>query len=502
MATLTVGTGFFSTIQAAIAASHSGDTIQVAAGTYAGFTASVAGVSIVAVGEVTIAGSMLSVIGALHLDDYFQQNHPSYSGTNGITVSASNVSISGFTITGFATGINVGTSDGDVLTNNILTDNVIGLVKSTAAVVTNLTVNDNTFTHGIQGMTIQAAADDAGAFDHVTMNDNHFSHLSEKGMYFEQLSNASLDGNSFDDVGNYGRVAPPFDVPANDGQFGQAIDINLKYETYFNVTFTDTVITNSGHSDRDGAGSPSTFGAAIGVKIRDDGPSYNSNPADFDGQIVFNGLTIDGTSTGVRMGEPGKNNDGPDVLLENVSITNATVTDFANVTDPVNGGTATVELAPGQIVFDAHTSQADLDVTGNASPTPSPPVRATTLSPAAAGTTPSSAAAAAISRFSPGRTPPTTLRPFRPREAFYRARFREPTAATPCPGSRCFSSPTASTSSPACRSRPPSTPPTTATPSSLPPGPSSEQLTIDGKQSRCQARDRGRPPSSPRMRRT
>ena len=89
--TWTVGTSGedFSTIQDAIAASNSGDTIQVSAGTYAGFTASVSGVSIVAVGEVTIAGSLLSVIGGLHLDDYFQQNHPSYSGTNGITVSAS-----------------------------------------------------------------------------------------------------------------------------------------------------------------------------------------------------------------------------------------------------------------------------------------------------------------------------------------------------------------------------------------------------------------------------
>jgi hypothetical protein len=364
---LHVGLGqIYTTIQDAITAAGNGDTIQVLAGTYGGFTASVAGVSIVAVGQVTIAGSLLSQIGSQHLDDFFQQNHPSYSGTNGITVSASKVSISGFTITGFATGINVGTSDGVVLTNNTLTDNVTGLNKSTAAVVTNLTVNDNTFTHGIYGMTINAAADDSGAFDHITMNDNTFSHLSEKGMYFEQLSNASLDGNSFNDVGNYGRVAPPFDIPVNDGQYGQAIDINLKYETYSNVTFNDTLITDSGHSDRDGAGSPGTFGAAVGVKIRDDGPSYNSNPADFDGQIAFNGLTIDGTSTGVRMGEPGKNNDGPDALLQNVSITNATVTDFANVTDPMNGGTATVSLASGQIVFDASTSQADVDVTGNA----------------------------------------------------------------------------------------------------------------------------------------
>jgi hypothetical protein len=215
---LHVGLGqIYTTIQDAITAAGNGDTIQVLAGTYGGFTASVAGVSIVAVGQVTIAGSLLSQIGSQHLDDFFQQNHPSYSGTNGITVSASNVSISGFTITGFATGINVGTSDGVVLTNNTLTDNVTGLNKSTAAVVTNLTVNDNTFTHGIYGM-----------------------------------------------------------------------------------------------------------------------------------------------------GEPGKNNDGPDALLQNVSITNATVTDFANVTDPMNGGTATVSLASGQIVFDASTSQADVDVTGNA----------------------------------------------------------------------------------------------------------------------------------------
>jgi Ca2+-binding RTX toxin-like protein len=366
---LLVGGNGYATIQEAIDAASSGDTILVAEGTYGSFTVNVAGLSIVAVGEVVIEGSLLTQLGVpsgTPLNDFFEANHPNYTGSTGITVGANNVSISGLTIAGFSVGVDLGTSDGVSLTDNTFIDNVTGLRKGTAAQVTNLTVNDNTFTQGIHGMTINAAENGAGSFDNITMNGNTFSHLSEKGMYFEQLSHASLDGNSFNDVGNYGRVAPPFGPVNQNGQFGQAIDINLKYETYSNVTFTDTVITNSGHSNQDGAASPGTFGAAVGVKIRDDAPSYNTTPADFTGQIVFDGLTINGTSTGVRVGEPGKDNDGPDVLLQDVTISNATVTDLANVTDPVNGDTTSVELASGEANLNASTSQADVDVTGNA----------------------------------------------------------------------------------------------------------------------------------------
>ena len=66
------------------------------------------------------------------------------------------------------------------------------------------------------------------------------------------------------------------------------------------------------------------------------------------------------------MREPGSNNLGPDVLLQNVTISNATVTDLANVTDPVNGGTTSVELAATETGLNASTSQADVDVIGNA----------------------------------------------------------------------------------------------------------------------------------------
>lgn len=298
------------------------------------------------------------------LNDFFEANHPNYTAATGITIAADDVIIAGLTVTGFSIAVDIGTSDGVSLTGNTFVDNVTGIRKGTEAQVTNLTVTGNTFTQGIHGMTIYAAENGNGSFDQITMNDNTFSHMSEKGMYFEQLSNASLDGNSFDDVGNYGRVAPPFGPAGQNGEFGQAIDINLKYETYENVSFTNTTITNSGHSDRDGEGTTGTFAAAVGVKIRDDGP-YSATPAAFTGQIVFDGLSIDGTSTGVRVGEPGKDNGGPNVLIEDLTVANATVTDLDNATASAGGGTATVALGDGQADFDASASQADVVVTGN-----------------------------------------------------------------------------------------------------------------------------------------
>ncbi|HYD88988.1 MAG TPA: FG-GAP-like repeat-containing protein, partial [Vitreimonas sp.] len=60
------------------------------------------------------------------------------------------------------------------------------------------------------------------------------------------------------------------------------------------------------------------------------------------------------------------NNLGPDVVLENVTITNATVSDVKNVTDGANGGTITVDLAATEADIDASLSQADVDVNGNA----------------------------------------------------------------------------------------------------------------------------------------
>ncbi|WP_417411536.1 DUF5801 repeats-in-toxin domain-containing protein, partial [Hoeflea sp.] len=360
-------------IQEAINNAADGDTIMVRAGTYNESLLIDKAVTLVSAdgpGTAVIEGSLLSDLGVppgMGLDEFFEANHPSYSGSNGISINADNVMLDGFTITGYAVGVVLGTSDGVSVINNVFTDNVTGVRKGTAAEVTDITINGNTFTNGIHGITIYAGSNAnpviaVGSFDGVTMNNNAFSDLSEKGMYFEQLSHAELAGNSFDGVGNYGRISPPFG--GTDGEFGQAIDINLKHQTYEAVRFFDTVITNSGHSNLNGAGPNGDFGAAIGVKIRDDG-SYSADPASFNGEIEFRGGSIDGTSTGFRIGEPGKDNDGPSVLIDSVLIQNASVTDVENATDPISGGVTTVNMDPLQGTFDGSTSQADLVINGS-----------------------------------------------------------------------------------------------------------------------------------------
>ncbi len=353
-------------IQAAIDASSDGDLIEVAAGTFEeSFTidkeVTMTGAG---AGQTIVTGTLLddlSVPDGMPLNDYFEANNPAYSASLGVQISADNVSFSGFTITSFSEAMAINTSDGVSITDNEFIDNVTGMRKGTAQNVTNVTISNNSFSQGVHGITIYAASDGSGAFDGVTMDENMFSSLSEKGMYFEQLANAELNDNVFDDVGNFGRISPPFG--GTQGEFGQAIDINLKYENYENVVFNDTIITNSGNSDQDGAASPGDFGAAVGVKIRDDG-SYSAQPATFTGSIVFNGGSIDGTSTGFRVGEPGKNNLGPNVDIDGVEISNATVSDVENATDPSNGGVTEVTMAPSQGTLDASSSQASLDITG------------------------------------------------------------------------------------------------------------------------------------------
>lgn len=122
-----------------------------------------------------------------------------------------------------------------------------------------------------------------------------------KGIYAEKLSNAVIKNSTFTDSGNH---VPDISKP----YYGQAIDINLKWADYTNITIQGNTFTNSGNT----AGSGNVGGSAIGIKARGTGTdnSYLARPATLT-NVTVTGNTFTGGQRGIRLGEPGKGNTGP-----------------------------------------------------------------------------------------------------------------------------------------------------------------------------------------------
>ena len=119
------------------------------------------------------------------------------------------------------------------------------------------------------------------------------------------------------DVGQWGDTA----FGGGTGKFGNGIDLNLKNGTLQQHRHRRL------HVDRWRAvrrrRAPHLDGGAIAVKARDDGPTYGAAPANYTGAVIIADGTIDGTSTGIRAGEPGQNIAGPAVQVTDVGITGA-----------------------------------------------------------------------------------------------------------------------------------------------------------------------------------
>lgn len=228
------------TLQAAINKASSGDTINVAAGTY-----SVVGV--VGVNKtLTINGAQAGVDarGRVAAESILQNS-------GGLVVSADNVTIDGFTVqnntaafNGFGIGLGAGTGGAHVV-NNIIQNNIVGLAltnKSGAAQaliqhnlfrnntqpgaasghgiyadqftagiggVTNVLIDANNFVNddgavtGTWGIGISNTA--ATPFTGLTISNNKFNSASpfSRGLYLYSTDNSSITGNSFRDKTNY-----------------------------------------------------------------------------------------------------------------------------------------------------------------------------------------------------------------------------------------------------------------------------------------------------------
>jgi Ca2+-binding RTX toxin-like protein len=350
---LLVGNGGYATIQAAIAAATTGDTIMIAAGTYNENVVIDKGVTLVGLGNVTIHGTFESDNGiapGTNVSDWLT-TATSYSGAagNGVTIAANNVALSNINIDGFLYGVRFASDvSNTTLTNVDVSNSVIGIEKSTDADINGLTMTGGSFTDGYIGIDFakDAAVGQAGngLATNVTISGTHFEDMTAKGIYVEALSNALITGVSMDHVGFFGTG------PASGGPglaAGVGIEVNLKNGVYHDITITDFDLTDTGTAPHDNS-------AAISVKTRDDAPSYNGTPATWTGgDLVISNGTIAGTTTGVRTGETGKTVAGPGVDVTGVTISNALHDANNGDVENVSQSVLTVEGTSGADTYSA-----------------------------------------------------------------------------------------------------------------------------------------------------
>lgn len=301
------------TIQSAIDAAVSGDSLEVYPGTFN------ESVTINKDIDLTGAGSSATVVN-------------STGNVISIPAAGSGATVTGIGVTGGARGFNLngvanvlldgvsssgntsfginfdGANAGVALKNSSFSSNTSSGIKvGSSARVSNLaidgcTVDGNAF--GLYAADGSVATYQANAqLDGLTINNGStFSNNTSKGLYIESMNNGLFDGI---EVVNSGQ--------GTSGGTGSGIDINLKYSNYSNLTIRNSLVS--------GCGQNYSFGGGILIKARSDG-SYAANPATLGGTVLLEGLRVEnnggaGAGAGVRVGDTPNETSPSNVVIQN-----------------------------------------------------------------------------------------------------------------------------------------------------------------------------------------
>lgn len=352
-------------IQTAIDAASDGDTILIGPGTFKeNIVVDKEGLTLTGHGDDTvIQGTYYEDNGigdGESLAEWYKTAAAYDAGAGiGIAVAADNVTISDVKVQRFSHGVDFTTdADGTEINDVSLMSNFIGIEKPAESDITDLAINGGSITDGYIGIDFaKTTTIGDGLADGIVIDGTHFDDLLRKGIYAEALSNALLTNITMNQVGEWGSIGPNNGGVAGAG--GNGINLNLKYGVYQNVKIEKFTFTDVGSSDREGLDANGHHnGGAIVVEVRDDAPSYSGNPAVFVGPIQITDGVIDGTSTGIHTGEPGKANNLPALFVDNVAITgaehSATHGEIGNVTNSVwlvrlTDGDDSIMAAPSSI---------------------------------------------------------------------------------------------------------------------------------------------------------